>query len=122
LPYGSNPATCPVRTLGAWLDAAEITEGPIFRPVNRHDQVQPGRLTDQSVALVVKRAGERAGLDPSRLAGHSLRRGFATTAARRGVSDRTIMRHTWHRSRTILEANIEDGSEIADNAATQVGL
>jgi integrase len=44
LPYGSNPTTCPVRTLTAWLSAAEISDGPIFRPVNRHDQVQPGRL------------------------------------------------------------------------------
>ncbi|MBJ7607140.1 MAG: tyrosine-type recombinase/integrase [Candidatus Dormibacteraeota bacterium] len=122
LPYGSNPATCPVRTLAAWLSAAEITEGPIFRSVNRHDQVQPGRLSDQSVALVVKRAGERAGLDPIRLAGHSLRRGFATTAARRGVADRTIMRHTWHRSRATLDAYIEAGTEFTDNAASYVGL
>jgi site-specific recombinase XerD len=122
LPYGSNPATCPVRTLAAWLGAAEITQGPIFRPVNRHDQVQPGRLSDQSVALVVKRAGERAALDPARLAAHSLRRGFATTAARRGVADRTIMRHTWHRSRTTLDANIEERTESTDNAASYVGL
>jgi site-specific recombinase XerD len=79
-------------------------------------------LSDQSVALVVKRAGEWAGLDPSRLAGHSLRRGFATTAARRGVADRTIMRHTWHRSRTTLDAYIEEEADVRDNAASYVGL
>jgi site-specific recombinase XerD len=122
LPYGSNPATCPVRTLAAWLEAAEILEGPIFRPVNRHDQVQPGRLSDQSVALVVKRVGERAGLDPSRLAGHSLRRGFVTTAVRRGVADRTIMRHTWHRSRPTFDAYIEERTKFTDTAASYVGL
>ncbi len=104
------------------MSAAEVSEGSIFRSVNRHDQVQPGRLSDQSVALVVKRAGERAGLDPTRLAGHSLRRGFATTAACRGVADRTIMRHTWHRSRTTLDAYIEEGTEFTDNAASCVGL
>jgi site-specific recombinase XerD len=104
------------------LSTAEISEGPVFRPVNRHDQVQRDRLSDQSVALVVKRAGERAGLDPRRLAGHSLRRGFATTAARRGVADRTIMRHAWHRSRTTLDAYIEEGTEFTDNAASYVGL
>ena len=49
LPYGSNPATCPVRSLAAWLRAAEISEGPIFRPVNRHDQIQSGRLTVEQV-------------------------------------------------------------------------
>jgi integrase len=122
LPYGSNPATCPVRTLAAWLSAAEIAEGQIFRSVNRHDQVQSGRLSDQSVALVVKRAGERAGLDSSRLAGHSLRRSFAATAARRGVADRTIRRPTWHRSRATLDAYIEEGTEFTDNAARYVGL
>jgi integrase len=50
LPYGSNPATCPVRTLAAWLSAAEITEGPIFRPVNRHDQVQRCQISPPAVS------------------------------------------------------------------------
>jgi hypothetical protein len=68
------------------------------------------------------RAGELAGLDPSRLAGHSLRRGFATTAARREVAERTIMRYTWHRSRTTLDASIEEETGFTDNAACYVGL
>jgi hypothetical protein len=65
LPYGSNPATCPVRTLAVWLSAAEITEGPIFRPVDRHDQVQPDRLSDQSVALVVSAPASGRGSIPA---------------------------------------------------------
>src|ERR1700682_1115276 len=63
LPFGSNPLTCPVRSLRAWLTAAAITGGPIFRPVDRHANIAVTRLTDQSVALVVKRCAKAAGLD-----------------------------------------------------------
>jgi site-specific recombinase XerD len=70
----------------------------------------------------VKRAGERAGLDPARLASHRLGHGFATTAARRGVADRTITRHAWHRSRTTLDAYIDEEADVRDNAASYIGL
>lgn len=49
IPYGSTPATCPVRALQAWLDQAGITEGAVFRSVNRHGQVQPKGLSDKAV-------------------------------------------------------------------------
>src|SRR5205085_4908053 len=45
LPYGSNPATCPVRTLRAWLDLAGITNGPLYRPVDRHGKIAGSRLS-----------------------------------------------------------------------------
>lgn len=78
IPYGSKPATCPARALTRWLEVSRITEGPLFRPINRHSQIQPARLSDKAVALVVKRHAEAAGRDPSRYAGHSLRAGLAT--------------------------------------------
>ncbi len=81
LPFGSNPLTCPVRGLRAWLDVAAIARGPIFRSVDRHSNVADSRLTDQSVALVVKRCAKAAGLDWEKYAGHSLRSGLATAAA-----------------------------------------
>src|SRR5205823_5994175 len=56
IPYGSRPDTCPVRSLQSWLDVSGIEAGPLFRAVNRHGQPQAGRLTPQSVALVIKRA------------------------------------------------------------------
>ena len=68
LPFGSNPATCPVRSLKAWLEASTVTDGPVFRSVNRHGQLQTQRLTSQSVALVVKGYAEACGLDPSAFA------------------------------------------------------
>ena len=73
LPYADDLSICPVRNLFAWLRAAKIRRGPVFRPVRRYDRVQPQRLTDQSVALIVKRAAARAGLDPAGLAADSLR-------------------------------------------------
>src|SRR5690606_8942616 len=46
IPYGSDPATCPVRALRAWLEASGITAGPIFRPINRHGHMANRRLSD----------------------------------------------------------------------------
>lgn len=122
IPYGSNPATCPVRALRAWLKASGINSGPVFRPVNRHGQVLPRRLSDKAVALIVKRAAEAAGLDPARYAGHSLRAGFATAAAAAGAPERAIMAQTRHKSVTVARRYIRLGSLWAENAAARVGL
>ena len=81
IPYGSNPETCPVRTMQAWLEVAGITAGPLFRSINRHGQVQPDRLSGIDVARIVKKLAQRAGLKAERYAGHSLRAGHATSAA-----------------------------------------
>lgn len=122
IPYGSNPSTCPVRSLKAWLEASCITEGALFRPINRHMQLQSGRLSDKAVALVVKQAAEGAGLDPARYAGHSLRAGLATSAAAAGASERSIMAQTGHKSVNMVRRYIRDGSLFRENAAAKVGL
>jgi integrase len=122
IPYGSNPDTCPVRALQAWLDASVITAGPIFRSVNRHGQLQPGRLSDRAVALIVKRCVEAAGKDARKFAGHSLRAGLATAAAIGGASERSIMAQTGHRSVMMVRRYIRDGSLFRENAAARVGL
>lgn len=122
IPYGSNPDTCPVRSVKAWIDAAGICEGPLFRSINRHGQLQPGRLTDQVVALVVKRAADAAGLDAGHFSGHSLRAGLATAAAMAGASERSIMAQTGHKSVNMVRRYIRDGSLFRENAAACVGL
>ena len=99
IPYGSNPETCPVRTIQAWIEQAGISAGPLFRSISRHGQVQPGRLSPIDVARVVKKLAERAGLDAAKYAGHSLRAGHATSAAIAGASERSIMNQTGHRQR-----------------------
>lgn len=122
IPYGSNPTTCPVRATRRWIAAAELTDGPLWRPINRHGHISDKQLTPQSVALIVKRTVACAGLDPNQFAGHSLRSGFATAAADAGIAERAIMRQTGHRSLPVLRGYIEEGTLFTNNAATQIGL
>jgi integrase len=122
IPYGSNPDTCPVRTLEAWLEAASIASGPVFRSISRHGKLQPGVLSPIDVARVVKKLAERAGLDPAKYAGHSLRAGHATSAAIAGASERSIMNQTGHRSVQMVRRYIRDGILFRENSAGKLGL
>jgi site-specific recombinase XerD len=122
IPYGSSPLTCPVRALREWLAVGSIADGPLFREVNRHNQVAQERLSDQMVARVVKRAIVAAGRDGASFAGHSLRAGLATQAAIGGATERSIQDQTGHKSLPILRRYIRDGSLFRENAATKVGL
>jgi site-specific recombinase XerD len=122
IPYGSNPETCPVRTVQAWLELTGITSGSLFRSINRHGQVGPGTLSGIDVARIVKKLTDRAGLDPTRYAGHSLRAGHATSAAIAGASERSIMNQTGHRSVQMVRRYIRDGSLFRENSAGKLGL
>jgi site-specific recombinase XerD len=122
IPPGQNLATCPLAALQNWLHAAGITEGPIFRPLDRHMNVKPARLRDQSVALVVKQYGGLAGLDQKKIAAHSLRAGLVTQAAICGVPERVIMLQTRHKSSDMLRRYIRETTLFRDNAAGRVGL
>jgi integrase len=122
IPYGSNPETCPVRTMTAWVDAAQISTGALFRSVNRHGQVQPVGLSGIDVARVVKKLAQRAGLDAAKYAGHSLRAGHATSAAIGGASERSIMNQTGHHSVQMVRRYIRDGSLFRENSVGKLGL
>lgn len=115
-PYGSNPSTCPVRTVRAWLEAVGTAEGPVFRSVDRHGNVG-GALAGAEVARIVKRSAARIGADPSAFSGHSLRAGLATSASAAGRDDRAIMRQGRWKSRTMVDRYVRDGSLFRDNAA-----
>src|ERR1017187_7643897 len=91
VPYGSNPATCPVRSFQEWLEKSGISEGPLFRPISRHGKMAATQLSEAAVGDVVKKYVEALGLDASHFAGHSLRSGLATSAAAAGASERSIM-------------------------------
>ena len=121
IPYGSNPETCPVRTVQAWIELAGQA-GPLFRSISRHGHLQPRRLSPIDVARVVKKLGERAGLDAAKYAGHSLRAGHATSAAIAGASERSIMNQTGHRSVQMVRRYIRDGSLFRDNSGGKLGL
>lgn len=101
IPY-ANGKCCPVKALKAWLDLTGIRSGPIFRAVNKHDQVSERALTAQSVSLIVKAAVEAVGGDPTIVSGHSLRAGYVTTAAMVGLQPYQIREQTGHRSDATL--------------------
>ncbi|MCJ2140050.1 site-specific integrase [Methylobacterium sp. E-066] len=101
----------PVRLVREWLDAAGITEGPVFRPVSRSGRVRKcanvtkiaPRLTDRSVANILQAYCTAAGLDASTFGAHSLRAGYITTAAERGADLARIMDQSGHRDpRTVV--------------------
>jgi site-specific recombinase XerD len=122
LPYGSTAATCPVRSYRKWIAAAEINSGPAFRSVDRHGRIGRGPMNAGSVARLIKRAAEAAGLDPASYAGHSLRAGFATQAFLNGAAEVSIMRQTRHKSLNTLRKYIRDRSLFRDNPAAKLGL
>lgn len=122
IPYGSNPDTCPVRVAQAWLEQSAINDGALFRSINRHRQIQFRRLSGVDVARIVKKLAERAGLDASQYAGHSLRAGHATSAAIAGASERSIMNQTGHRSVQMVRRYIREGSLFRENSAGKLGL
>jgi integrase len=106
----------PVTALPAWLQTAQIVEGAIFRSIRRGGHVQAERLTDRSVANIIKAHAERVGLDPALFSGHSLRAGFLTSAARRGASLFKMMATSRHRSTDTLTAYVRDQELFKDHA------
>ncbi len=122
IPRGSRPDTCPVAALDAWLAAARITEGAVFRRVDRHGRAGGAPLDPNSIAKILKRALRRAGYAPEGYAGHSLRAGFCTEAARGGASAFDLMRQTDHRSVAMVARYIREAELFRDAPAGRLGL
>jgi site-specific recombinase XerD len=121
LPYGSNPATCPVRAWRAWRNLADLSAGPAFRAVTRHSRIATTRLGDRAVAQMVRRRALAAGLDGD-FAGHSLRAGFATEGYAQGTPELAVMRHGRWRLASVMRGYVEEGGLWNDNAAARLGL
>lgn len=109
-----------VRALAAWLEAAHVDSGPIFRGIDQLGRVATAALSDRSVARIVQRVAKAAGLDPTTVAGHSLRAGFATTAAKKGKSLDAIMRQTLHKGEHVARGYIRHAKLFDDNAAVGI--
>lgn len=107
---------CPVKALRDWLDKAEIVAGPVFRPVSRSGRVRQARLTDRSVAEIVKRRAAMVGLDPAAFSGHSLRAGFVTSAAARGANLFRMMDVSRHKSADVLRGYVRAADAFKDHA------
>jgi integrase len=122
LPRGGRRQTCPVAALEDWFGRSGISEGAVFRGVSRHGNLAAQALTPTAVALIVKERAFAAGLDPAVYSGHSLRAGFATSAALGGAPEWAIMKQTGHRSRTMLDRYVRVASRFRSNAVTFTGL
>jgi integrase len=107
---------CPVKVLREWLSSAGIETGPLFRPINKAGRVAQARLTDRSVANIVKAYAERAGFDASTFSGHSLRSGFLTSAAAKGASIFKMMDVSRHKSVETLRGYVRDAELFKDHA------
>jgi integrase len=123
IPFGKDLATCPVRALQAWLKAAKITEGPVFRRVDRNGHPSRGRgLQKDSIGKLLKRAAARAGMNVDTLGGHSLRAGCVTQAAMNGVREFVIMKQTGHKTEKTLRRYIRNAEIFRENAAAAIGI
>jgi integrase len=112
-----GPLTDPVTAVREWREAAGITEGPLFRAVDRRGRVGEQRLADRAVALIVKRSAIRVGIDPLLVSGHSLRSGLATSASAAGAPERAIMATTGHKSEAMVRRYIRSGSKYLESAS-----
>jgi site-specific recombinase XerD len=106
----------PVAALMTWLDAAGITDGPIFRSIKKGGQLTKERLTDRSVADIIKKRSAAAGLDAKVLSGHSLRSGFVTEALTNGADVFRVMDVTRHRQVNTLKVYDRRAKAFQDHA------
>ncbi len=108
---------CPVKALEMWLQAAGISGGPIYRPVGKGGHIASPRLSGKAICHILRQRIAEAGMDPSGYSGHSLRSGFATSAAMAGVSSWKIRQQTGHASDAMLSRYVRDGQMFEGNAA-----
>ena len=110
IPYFNNINFCPVKALNKWLLESELKKGKIFN------------ISDKSVALIIKKYANYAGLDANRYAGHSLRSGFATSTAESGAEERNIMAMTGHKSTEMVRRYIKEANLFKNNALNKIKI
>ena len=122
LPYFDNSQYCPVVSLKKWIEVSKITSGPVFRRFTKGSRLSNDRLTDQTVALLIKEYLKLAGIDSKNYSGHSLRSGFATSAAEFGVEERNIMAMTGHKSTEMVRRYIKEVNLFKNNALNKIKI
>ena len=122
LPYFDSSKYCPVVSLKNWLEMSKITSGPVFRRFVKGLKLSKNRLTDQTVALLIKEYLNLAGIDSKNYSGHSLRSGFATSAAESGVEERSIMAMTGHKSAEMVRRYIKEANLFKNNALNKIKI
>jgi len=110
IPYFDNKKFCPVNALKSWIEIFDLKKGKIFN------------ISDKSVALIIKKYANYAGLDSHRYAGHSLRSGFATSTAESGAEERNIMAMTGHKSSEMVRRYIKEANLFKNNALNKIKI
>ncbi len=122
LPYFSNKIYCPVLHLKKWISLSNIKSGPLFRKFNKGFSLSNNRLTDQTVALLLKSYLTEAGIENKNYSGHSLRSGFATASAESGADERSIMAMTGHKTTQMVRRYIKEANLFKNNALNKIKL
>jgi len=122
LPYFDNSQYCPVVSIRKWLEISKINTGPIFRRFTKGSKLSENRLSDQTVALLIKDYLKIAGIESRNYSGHSLRSGFATSAAESGAEERSIMAMTGHKSTEMVRRYIKEANLFKNNALNKIKL
>jgi len=122
LPYFDNSQYCPVVSLKKWIEISNITSGAVFRRFSRGSRLSDNRLTDQTVALLIKEYLKLTGIDSKNYSGHSLRSGFATSAAESGAEERSIMAMTGHKSTEMVRRYIKEANLFKNNALNKIKI
>ena len=122
LPYFDNPQYCPVLSLKKWINISKINTGPLFRRFSKGSKLTDKRLTDQTVAHLIKKYLKLSGIESKNYSGHSLRSGFATSAAESGAEERTIMAMTGHKSTEMVRRYIKEANLFKNNALNKIKI
>ena len=122
LPYFDNSQYCPVVSLKKWIKISKIKSGAVFRRFSKGSKLSENRLTDQTVALLIKEYLKLTGIDSKNYSGHSLRSGFATSAAESGAEERSIMAMTGHKSTEMVRRYIKEANLFKNNALSKIKI
>lgn len=120
IPIVQDKNICAVHALKEWIRLSGITSGPVFRGFTRSHTIRKTRISDKTIALIVKHYVALMGMDPREYGAHSLRHGFATTAAQHHVEEREIMRQTRHRSQAVVRRYIDEADRLIDNPVFKI--
>tara|TARA_X000000950_G_scaffold228909_1_gene276543 strand:+ start:49 stop:1005 length:957 start_codon:yes stop_codon:yes gene_type:complete len=122
LPYFDNQKYCPVLSLKKWIEVSNISSGSLFRRFTKGVRLSKYRLSDQTVAILIKKYLKLAGVESKNYSGHSLRSGFATSAAEAGVEERRIMAMTGHKSTDMVRRYIKEANLFKNNPLNKLKI
>ena len=110
IPSFNSTLYCPVLHLQDWMAKGKSINKKIFP------------ISDKSVALIIKKYANLAGLDGNKYAGHSLRSGFATSTAESGAEERNIMAMTGHKTTQMVRRYIQEANLFKNNALNKIKI